>query len=182
MGFAQLMRLISFYYSRNLPHTQESTGTWSTSCAPSARSRSWGTSTTSGRGSPTVRPTTISSSETSATSATRSGLKKDYNWSYLKFLLSFLIFHGTLMMFSRWSRPLFIAGHRRRRLHGAEQSVVRQPLCLLLLRPEDDRQDQVLRGRPQARLQEVLRQVSKMDDDSEILFYIELELFWYNVG
>ena len=55
--------------------------------------------------------------------------------------------------------------------------MVRQPLCLLLLRPEDDRQDQVLRGRPQARLQEVLRQVSKIDDDSEILFYIELELF-----
>ena len=52
-------------------------------------------------------------------------------------------------------------GHRRRRLHGAEQGVVRQPLRLLLLRPEDDGQDQVLRGRPQARLQEVLRQVSK---------------------
>ena len=36
---------------------------------------------------------------------------------------------------------------------------VREPLRLLLLRPEDDRQDQILRGRPQARLQEVLRQV-----------------------
>jgi len=38
---------------------------------------------------------------------------------------------------------------------------VRQPLCVLVLRPEDDRQDQVLRGRPQARLQEVLRQVKQ---------------------
>lgn len=36
---------------------------------------------------------------------------------------------------------------------------VREPLRLLLLRPEDDRQDQILRGRPQTRLQEVLRQV-----------------------
>ena len=53
-------------------------------------------------------------------------------------------------------------GHRRRRLHGAEQGVVRQPLRLLLLRPEDDGQDQVLRGRPQARMQEMLRQVSKL--------------------
>ena len=38
---------------------------------------------------------------------------------------------------------------------------VRQPLRVLVLRPEDDRQDQVLRGRPQARLQEVLRQVKQ---------------------
>ncbi len=38
---------------------------------------------------------------------------------------------------------------------------MRQPLRVLVLRPEDDRQDQVLRGRPQARLQEVLRQVKQ---------------------
>ncbi len=38
---------------------------------------------------------------------------------------------------------------------------MRQSLRVLVLRPEDDRQDQVLRGRPQARLQEVLRQVKQ---------------------
>ena len=53
-----------------------------------------------------------------------------------------------------------LTGHRRRRLHGAQQGVVRQPLRLLLLRSKDDSKDKVLRGRPQARLQEVLRQVS----------------------
>ena len=54
------------------------------------------------------------------------------------------------------------SGHPRRRVHGPEQGVVREPLRLLLLRPEDDSQDKVLRGGPQTSLQKVLRQASSI--------------------
>ena len=72
-----------------------------------------------------------------------------------QFLCSILMLHS--MSFS---------GHPRRRVHGPEQGVVREPLRLLLLRPEDDSQDKVLRGRPQTSLQKVLRQASS------ILFFV----------
>ena len=52
------------------------------------------------------------------------------------------------------------SGYSRRRVHGPEQGLVREPLRLLLLRPEDDSQDKILRGRPQTSLQKVLRQAS----------------------
>lgn len=44
-------------------------------------------------------------------------------------------------------------------VHRVEQSLVRPPLCLRVLRPEDEPEDQVLRVRSAAGLQEVLRQV-----------------------
>ena len=51
-------------------------------------------------------------------------------------------------------------GYSRRRVYSPEQGLVREPLRLLLLRPEDDSQDKILRGRPQTSLQKVLRQAS----------------------
>ena len=51
-------------------------------------------------------------------------------------------------------------GDHGRRVHGPEQGVVRGQVRLLRLRPADDGEDQVLRGGPQAGVQEVLRQVS----------------------
>jgi hypothetical protein len=56
--------------------------------------------------------------------------------------------HETTSFKDLFSTFLFICGvgDSERRVHCPKQGLVRQPLRLLLLRPEDDHQDQVLRG------------------------------------
>lgn len=109
---------------------------------PNARSRSSATAITRRRASPTARPTTTSCSETCASSATKS-------------LVEMVSVPLTPEKAQRRSTTM----RRHFSVHRHEQSVVRAPLRLLRVRPEDEPEDQVLRVRPQARLQEVLREV-----------------------
>ena len=52
----------------------------------------------------------------------------------------------------------------RRRVHGPQQGLEGRALRLLRLRPEDDSQDQVLRGGSEARVQKVLREVPQRSE------------------